>query len=245
MLGRDTDEGRNGGVHVDYAYGSSFVLSNDTDAIVLSDPFGQKVDEVRWAGTRRAAAERCIDRAGRRHLVCQRASVRTRGSRDTGSRQRLHSAPPPRCRDQRSAHRSEVRQRHGRRVDRAVQRRQRNGRPQRMGLARRRLRRIQDHVRSRAAAGARRHVRVGPRQRGAERWRTGRLCIRRPIPLGRELRRDQPLRRRAGARRPGCVDTRAPASVCRRRVGRAAVAHCRQHRFLELVHVGDLIRPAR
>jgi len=48
VLGRDADTTRNGGVHVDYAYGSSFVLSNDTDAIILSDQYGQKVDEVHW-----------------------------------------------------------------------------------------------------------------------------------------------------------------------------------------------------
>ncbi len=48
VLGRDTDVQRNGGATVAYSYGDSFVLSNDTDGIVLTDQYGQRVDEARW-----------------------------------------------------------------------------------------------------------------------------------------------------------------------------------------------------
>ncbi len=48
VLGRDTDLSRNGGAPVAYSFGSSFVLSNDTDAIVLTDQYGQLVDQVHW-----------------------------------------------------------------------------------------------------------------------------------------------------------------------------------------------------
>jgi Lamin Tail Domain len=48
VLGRDTDPSRNGGAPVAYSYGGGFVLSNDTDAIIVTDQYGQKVDEVHW-----------------------------------------------------------------------------------------------------------------------------------------------------------------------------------------------------
>jgi hypothetical protein len=49
VLGRSTDITRNGGAPVAYAYGNSFVLSNNTDRIILRDRYDQLVDEVRWA----------------------------------------------------------------------------------------------------------------------------------------------------------------------------------------------------
>jgi hypothetical protein len=48
VLGRSTDPSRNGGVAVDYSYGSSIVLVNDTDRIALDDQHGQRVDELGW-----------------------------------------------------------------------------------------------------------------------------------------------------------------------------------------------------
>ena len=49
VLGRSTDITVNGGTPVAYGYGNGFVLSNDTDRIVLRDRYDQPIDEVRWA----------------------------------------------------------------------------------------------------------------------------------------------------------------------------------------------------
>ena len=49
VLGRSSDVTVNGGTPVAYGYGNGFVLSNDTDRIVLRDRFDQPIDEVRWA----------------------------------------------------------------------------------------------------------------------------------------------------------------------------------------------------
>lgn len=49
VLGRTTDLSQNGGAAVAYGYGAGFVLSNDTDRIILQDRYDQLVDDVRWA----------------------------------------------------------------------------------------------------------------------------------------------------------------------------------------------------
>ncbi|MBK5332632.1 MAG: lamin tail domain-containing protein [Ilumatobacteraceae bacterium] len=51
VLGRDTNRDANGGAPVAYSYGDGFVLSNDNDGIILTDQYGQRVDEVRWQAT--------------------------------------------------------------------------------------------------------------------------------------------------------------------------------------------------
>ncbi len=51
VLGRDTDIERNGGAPVAYSYGNAFVLSNGNDAIIVSDQYGQRVDEMHWTST--------------------------------------------------------------------------------------------------------------------------------------------------------------------------------------------------
>ena len=50
VLGNNLDSGTNGGVAVDYAYGSSFFLSNGGDELVLLDTLLAEVDRVEWDG---------------------------------------------------------------------------------------------------------------------------------------------------------------------------------------------------
>lgn len=52
VLGRRADPATNGGVRVDYAYGSSMVLYNAADEVVLVDPNGVIVDQVAYDGGR-------------------------------------------------------------------------------------------------------------------------------------------------------------------------------------------------
>lgn len=48
VLGRTADRTVNGDVALDYAHGDGFVLTNDADAIVLHDQYGQLVDQTAW-----------------------------------------------------------------------------------------------------------------------------------------------------------------------------------------------------
>jgi len=50
VLGNNSDSGTNGGVAVDYAYGSGFFLSNSADELVLLDTGSTEVDRVEWDG---------------------------------------------------------------------------------------------------------------------------------------------------------------------------------------------------
>lgn len=50
-LGRDANRARNGGVRVDYAYGSSISLANAGDWLALHDARGVTVDSVAWTST--------------------------------------------------------------------------------------------------------------------------------------------------------------------------------------------------
>ena len=52
VLGRDANRARNGGVRVDYAYGSSIRLTNSGDWLALKDPRGATIDSVAWTSTR-------------------------------------------------------------------------------------------------------------------------------------------------------------------------------------------------
>jgi hypothetical protein len=48
VLGNNSDSGTNGGVTVDYVYGSSFFLSNGSDELVLLDGSLAEIDRVEW-----------------------------------------------------------------------------------------------------------------------------------------------------------------------------------------------------
>jgi hypothetical protein len=48
VLARSGDAAINGGVRVDYVYGSSIVLVNATDMVAIDDQHGQRVDELAW-----------------------------------------------------------------------------------------------------------------------------------------------------------------------------------------------------
>ena len=50
-LGRDANRARNGGVRIDYAYGSSVSLANAGDWLALHDARGVTVDSVAWTST--------------------------------------------------------------------------------------------------------------------------------------------------------------------------------------------------
>jgi len=50
ILGKNSDAAINGGVSVDYAYGSQMFLSNGGDELVLEDLSGNIVDEITWDG---------------------------------------------------------------------------------------------------------------------------------------------------------------------------------------------------
>jgi competence protein ComEC len=52
VLGREVKPARNGGVRVDYAYGSSIRLANTGDWLALKDPSGATIDSVAWSSTR-------------------------------------------------------------------------------------------------------------------------------------------------------------------------------------------------
>ena len=52
VLGRDASPARNGGVRVDYAYGSSIRLANTGDWLALKEPGGATIDSVAWSSTR-------------------------------------------------------------------------------------------------------------------------------------------------------------------------------------------------
>ena len=49
VIGRSNDRSRNGDLKVDYATGGAMVLINAGDEIVLSDQYGQLIDEVAWS----------------------------------------------------------------------------------------------------------------------------------------------------------------------------------------------------
>ena len=51
IFGRDANRTRNGGVRVDYAYGSSIRLANAGDWLALKDPRGVTIDSVAWTAT--------------------------------------------------------------------------------------------------------------------------------------------------------------------------------------------------
>lgn len=50
IIGNNSDVAANGGVAVDYAYGSQMFLSNSSDELVLEDTSGAIVDEIAWDG---------------------------------------------------------------------------------------------------------------------------------------------------------------------------------------------------
>jgi len=50
VLGNNGDSGTNGGVSVDYVYGSSFFLANGADELVLLDDTNTEIDRVEWDG---------------------------------------------------------------------------------------------------------------------------------------------------------------------------------------------------
>jgi len=50
VLGNNGDSGTNGGVGVDYAYGTSFFLANGADELVLLDDTMVEIDRVEWDG---------------------------------------------------------------------------------------------------------------------------------------------------------------------------------------------------
>ncbi|MFC3121352.1 ExeM/NucH family extracellular endonuclease [Agaribacter flavus] len=50
ILGRNADTSANGGVSIDYAYGSQMALSNGADELVVVDPDGNVVDEIAYDG---------------------------------------------------------------------------------------------------------------------------------------------------------------------------------------------------
>ncbi len=50
VLGNNTDSGTNGGVTVDYNYGSNFFLANGGDELVLTDGSANEIDRVEWDG---------------------------------------------------------------------------------------------------------------------------------------------------------------------------------------------------
>jgi hypothetical protein len=50
VLGNNADSGTNGGVSVDYAYDSSWFLSNGDDEIILLDTFSTEIDRVEYDG---------------------------------------------------------------------------------------------------------------------------------------------------------------------------------------------------
>ena len=91
--------------------------------------------------------ERRVDGARRRRLVRVRPAVRRRRPRHARGGERLHPTAPSQRRHQRGPHRPERRQRHRWRVARVVQRDRHDDRHQRLGVARRRLRRPHDHRR--------------------------------------------------------------------------------------------------
>ena len=51
VLGRNANRARNGGVRLDYAYGSSVTLTNAGDWLALKDPSGATIDSVAWTST--------------------------------------------------------------------------------------------------------------------------------------------------------------------------------------------------
>jgi competence protein ComEC len=51
VLGRDADRTRNGGIRVDYAYGSAITLANSGDWLAVHDARGTTVDSVSWTST--------------------------------------------------------------------------------------------------------------------------------------------------------------------------------------------------
>ncbi|MGD2064431.1 MAG: ExeM/NucH family extracellular endonuclease, partial [Nitrospirota bacterium] len=50
ILGNNGDSGTNGGVAVDYSYGTSFFLANGADEVVLLDDTMAEIDRVEWDG---------------------------------------------------------------------------------------------------------------------------------------------------------------------------------------------------
>jgi len=50
VLGNNADPSTNGGVTIDYTYGSSFFLANGDDELVLIDASGAEIDRVGWDG---------------------------------------------------------------------------------------------------------------------------------------------------------------------------------------------------
>ncbi|MFZ0545856.1 MAG: ExeM/NucH family extracellular endonuclease [Candidatus Promineifilaceae bacterium] len=50
VLGNNTDTGTNGGVTVDYSYGSSWFLANGDDEVILSDASATEIDRVEYDG---------------------------------------------------------------------------------------------------------------------------------------------------------------------------------------------------
>ena len=51
VLGRNANRARNGGVRLDYSYGSSITLTNAGDWLALKDPSGTTIDSVAWTST--------------------------------------------------------------------------------------------------------------------------------------------------------------------------------------------------
>jgi len=49
VLGHSAEQAENGHVEVDYAYGSAITLANKEDEILLIDPTGKTIDEVRYS----------------------------------------------------------------------------------------------------------------------------------------------------------------------------------------------------
>ena len=157
--------------------------------------------------------ERCLDGARRRRLVRVRPAVRRRRPRHARGGKRLQPIAPSRRCDQRSPHRPERGQRHGRRVAGVVQRDRVTDRRQRVGVARRRLRRPHDHGRRRTTDPAGPHDR--PRSRSldqGQRWGVRGLQLRLGLPAQRHERRDLAPRRRSRAGRSRDVDRVPPAS---------------------------------
>ena len=50
VLGRNADVNNNGGIVLDYAYGSAITLSNSDDEIILTDAGGNEIDRVEYDG---------------------------------------------------------------------------------------------------------------------------------------------------------------------------------------------------
>ncbi len=187
--------------------------------------------------------ERRVDGARRRRLVRVRPAVRRRRPRHARGGERLHPTAPSRRGHQRGPHRPERRQRHRRRMARVVQRDRRADRHQRLGVARRRLRRPHDHGRWFPADPAGRRDRPRPRSLDEDQRRRPRcLQLRLGLPAQRHDRRDLAPRRRPRAGRSRDVDGVPPAAGGARRECRTARSGGRQLRHGELVHVGDHVR---